>query len=312
VGGGNDWYGPQWTREELLGPLPPPPEFNISLETIRERIATAIGKVTVPREVRVWHPAIQRLLNNDEVHREKLRTEPYYWHKPLFESPLEMRRLRLLNSLFVAIGKLNGKASPEKDALNATLTFYKQHIPIMLGPSKQPRRKESPERDKDGLTLAILESYHSEKEVQSWRDGDGSRLEQQMTAVAVEVVLLAEAKYRESVLWRYEYRIKRKAELEEEDRRRKIEAERAEQERIKRLEQERVDGLLSDAAAFQRSAAIRQYVQAIHTRHASSPVASDEEIQHWSEWALAQADRIDPAVRGNFLVRMRQAQQVEK
>ena len=77
----------------------------------------------------------------------------------------------------------------------------------------------------------------------------------------------------------------------------------AERERIKQLEQARIDGLLSDAAAFQRSAEIRQYVEAIRARHSCSPIASDEELEHWSVWALAQADRIDPAVGGDFLVR---------
>lgn len=129
-----------------------------------------------------------------------------------------------------------------------------------------------------------------------------------MAAVAVEVVLLAEVKYRDSVISRYKWRVERKAELEEENRRRKLEAERAEQERIKRLEQARIDGLLSDAAAFQRSAAIRQYVEAIWARHACSPIASDEELEHWSKWALAQADRNDPAQGGGFLLRMRQPQ----
>jgi hypothetical protein len=53
--GQNYWYQ-DWKKEELLGPLPPPPEFPESIEAVRERIAKVIGKVTVPREVRVWHP----------------------------------------------------------------------------------------------------------------------------------------------------------------------------------------------------------------------------------------------------------------
>lgn len=78
VGGGNDdWYGQQWTREELLGPLPPAPEFDTPLESVRERIAKTIGKVTVPRDVRIWHPAIERLLKEDEPRREKLCTHSY-------------------------------------------------------------------------------------------------------------------------------------------------------------------------------------------------------------------------------------------
>jgi hypothetical protein len=49
VGGGNNYYwgSPQWTREELLGPLPPRPEFTTPMEAVRERVAKAIGKVTV-------------------------------------------------------------------------------------------------------------------------------------------------------------------------------------------------------------------------------------------------------------------------
>jgi hypothetical protein len=69
-----------------------------------------------------------------------------------------MRRLRLLNSLFVAIGKLNGNASPDKDARKANLTFHKQHIAIALGPTKQPRCDKSTEPPKDRLTLVILDN----------------------------------------------------------------------------------------------------------------------------------------------------------
>jgi hypothetical protein len=312
VGGGNNWHRPEWTREELLGPLPPAPEFDTSLEAVRERIAKILGKVTVPRDVKVWHPAIQRLLAQDDARREKLRTIGYSSDKPLFESPLEMRKLRLLNSLIVAIGKFSGVASPDEDARNVSLSFYKQYVRIALGPAKRPSRDKSPEQVKDWLTLAILDSYNSEKEVQSWHDGEGIRLEMQVTAIAVEVVLLAEAKYRDSQMHRYKWRVERKAELEEEDRRHKLETERAEQERLKRLEQARIDSLLSDAAAFQRSAAIRQYVEAIRARHACSPLASDEELEHWSKWALAQADRVDPAHGGGFLLRMRQTEPPDK
>lgn len=51
-----------------------------------------------------------------------------------------------------------------------------------------------------------------------------------MTEIAVEVVLLAEVRYREAAVRHYHWRIERKTELEEEDRRRMIVAERAERE----------------------------------------------------------------------------------
>jgi hypothetical protein len=66
-------------------------------------------------EYGVWHPAIQLLLTKDGVSKEKQGASSYSWDKPLFDSPLERRRLKLLNSLFVAIGKFNGRPLPEKN-----------------------------------------------------------------------------------------------------------------------------------------------------------------------------------------------------
>jgi len=92
----------------------------------------------------------------------------------------------------------------------------------------------------------------------------------------------------------------RKAELEEEERKWKLEAEGAEKERQRRIEQGRVNRLLRDAAAFQEAGAIRQYVEAIRSSPARNTTPASE-LEQWSQWALAQADRIDPAIGGRFL-----------
>jgi hypothetical protein len=97
---------------------------------------------------------------------------------------------------------------------------------------------------------------------------------------------------------------KRKAALEEEERRRAIEAERAERERQKQLEQAQVDRLLEDADAFRQAAEIRKYVEALRISQSSNSAASTVEFEQWSGWALAQADRIDPALGDVFLKAM--------
>ena len=99
--------------------------------------------------------------------------------------------------------------------------------------------------------------------------------------------------------------MERKAELEEEERERKLKAERAEHERRKRLEQARIERLLEAAAAFQQAGAIRKYVEAIRLTLSSNEACSPEELELWSQWALSEADRIDPAVGGAFLIAMR-------
>jgi len=312
IGGGSQYGYRQWTREELFSPPPPLPQFEASIETVRERIAKIIGTLTVPRDVRVWHPAIQNLLKEDEATREEQRAFSSSGDKSLFDSSLERRRLRLLNSLFVAIGKFNGRPLPEKDARKASLSFYNQHLILSLVPSKERPRRYAPaaprENGENRLILSILESWGSDKEVKAWQDDDHSKLERKMAEIAVEVVLLAEVRYREAVVRQHHRRIERKAELEEEDRRRVIEAERTERERLKQLEKARIDHLLNDAAACQQASAIREYVAKIQRAQSLSSTISAEELQQWIDWALAQANRIDPSIGDVFVMGMRAEQ----
>ena len=110
----------------------------------------------------------------------------------------------------------------------------------------------------------------------------------------------------------YQWRVRRKAELEEEERERKLEAERAEKERQKRLEQARIDRLLRDAAAFQQAGEIRKYIEAIRLAQVCDTITPTDEFEQWSQWALAQADRIDPSIGGMFLKAMRDEEHTKK
>ncbi len=71
AGGSNYYWHSESKEEELLAPLPMPPEFSESIEAVRDRIAKAIGEINVPHQVCVWHPAIDRFLKEDEERRAK-------------------------------------------------------------------------------------------------------------------------------------------------------------------------------------------------------------------------------------------------
>ena len=167
VGGGNDWYGPQWSRDELTGPLPTVPEFNTPLEVGRERIARTIGKVTIPREVKIWHPAIQRLLKEDGAWREKLRKYSYSWHKPIFATGDEAAPNG--GEVFLAIRKFSGKAfqtktprRPAAPSSNNTLSLHSELEAVFTRPERGYHERSAQAR-------AVF-SYHSEREVRSWHD----------------------------------------------------------------------------------------------------------------------------------------------
>jgi hypothetical protein len=78
------------------------------------------------------------------------------------------------------------------------------------------------------------------------------------------------------------------------------------------MEQARVDRLLRDATAFQQAGEIRKYVEAIRLAPARDGTPSSGELERWSQWALAQADRIDPAIGGTFLKAMQDEDETKK
>ncbi len=105
VGGRGQYRSRGWTFEEPNAPLPLAPTFSEPLEEVSRRVAVDIGKVTCPKTVRDWHPVIWRILQKDDE-RKKKRGEARYsfaWDEPLFETAIERRRLRILNSLFLAV-----------------------------------------------------------------------------------------------------------------------------------------------------------------------------------------------------------------
>ncbi len=312
--GSNYWYPPV-SDEELRGPLPSPPEFPEPIEAVRERIAKAVEQLTVSPKPKLWHPVIDQLLKEDENRRAQQRVAvyPMQWNAPLFDSPIERRRLRILNSLFFAVAKMNGRATigrnePRGNEPSSVLVnFFEQHVRFTLEPLARPRHRgqvavnqsRSPEESK--LFLSIAHSDGIEGSDLTWRDTDDSKIEAHATEIAVEIILSAERRYRAGRLRQYEWRIKRKADLEEEDRKRKIEAERAERARQARIMQERVNRLLKDAAAFQQASDIRKYVATMRTLQHAESLTTPDDFDRWAEWALAQADRIDPARNKTFL-----------
>jgi hypothetical protein len=314
VAGAGKWWYRDEKKEELHAPLPPPPEFPEPIDAVRGRIAKNIGKVSVSKGVHLWHPVIDALLKEDERRREQLRTDPYPtpWNKPRFDTPSERRRLRILNSLFCAVLKMNGSASSgEEKAGHFFVTFYHHNVGVKLVPSQQSRRRarrgtEKVEPPEPGLTMSILESSRSESARFMWRDEDTSKLEDHITEIAIQTALAAEIQYREGALRQHQFRVEHRARMEAEERKRQFETERAERERLRQIEQARIDRLLRDATAFQQADQIRKYVVAIRARVQSDDSLTDKEFQMWSQWALTNADRIDPSVEGAYLAGMRE------
>jgi hypothetical protein len=218
---------------------------------------------------------------------------------------------RFVNFVFEALDKR------ESPALDIGISFHQHYVHLALDRPKQPNRRNrfqvaQPGPSETKLALSIRRDPCSETDRMIWQDNDEGKLETRMTEIAVEVILTAEIQYREMAVQQYRLRVERRAQLEEEERQRKLAIERAEKERLKRIEQARIDRLLRDAAAFQQAAEIRKYVETIRLTQACDGFSVTGEFERWSRWALAQADRIDPAHGGAFLKTMHDEDEVKK
>lgn len=266
--GKKDWYEDR--RDELLESLPPASEFATPLSVIQERIAHSIGTVVTPRDVKYWQPAISRLLANDEKRREKQRASSYpsSWDNPLFDTPLERRRLRILNSLGFALARVNSSLCISNDRRSIRFAIHQQQVSISLeNANAKPRRGFAPaiagKLADERLELSILKRGGLLDPTATWKDDETGKLEARLTEIAVQIGLAAEIQHREHAAHNYQWRVERKAQLEEQER--KLEAERVERERREKLEQARVDRLLRDARAFEQAGLIRKYVDGIRT-----------------------------------------------
>jgi hypothetical protein len=302
------WQRPL-TDEELLGPLPDRPEFSEDIALVRDRIRKVIGAVRVAK-MTLKHPVVSKLLDQDEARREKQTTATYTfsWEKPVFDTSFEQRRLRLLNALFLAVARCGGKPEVRgHEAREITITVHQTTVFLTFDRPKITRRGAGqgphPTVGKsDPLRLAITEGYQREQERAAWQDTEDVPLERMTADIAVEIVTVAELQYREGCVQQFEWRVKRKAEREEELRQLQLERERQRRERQQMLEQARIDRLLDEAATLRRATEIRAYVHAVKQAINGEGIgAVADEVERWAQWALAEADRIDPVRNRRFL-----------
>lgn len=283
-------------------------DFPEEIGETRKRALRTIGKIKVQSIIIQPHPLIGRLLEEDNNRREKQRTSPYSysWDKPLFEAQWEQRRLRILNALFCALDA-SGFAPwlRGKDGRDLGVRIGGQSVPLRLERIEPPHSKNKPGRKvaDDSLHLDILVSLASEGARNSWSDVEDGRIERQLREIAVEIVVVGEIQYGKSVRADYDWKVKRKAQIEECARRRQAELERQEREKQARIERERVDRLLNHARALKQANEIRTYVETVRTSILEVQGPDDNStLNSWCAWANAQADKLDPIKNERFRI----------
>lgn len=284
-------------------PEPPAPTFDEPIEAVRTRVEQRTEVVRVRRDLSIAHPAIRKLLEKDEQLREKQRQ--YSWYGPVFDSPLQKRRIRILNAILLAVSAqgFGGYTNGEK-AEETTVSIGRSHLGLLLEIIPERRRAagavETPKHER--LRLSLKASRHDAAAQVLADDEPECSLEDRLRAIVVNLIVIGEERYREEVLQLHKWELERRHRLIEEARKARAEAERKERERIAALEKARIDRLLEEAQALQRARDIRAYVDQVNALSLTlDPPVPAEALTAWSLWALAQADRIDPVQSRRFL-----------
>ena len=310
--GASDWlhFGSKWQSEPVTldkDEIPQEPTYDESLEDVRERVVKLVGKVTYPTIGKSVHLITKKLLDQDEERRREMEEDGYTWNKPKFDTQIEKRRLRIINAIFLKVQSLSCRpymsTGKYEDYKEASVQIGNQNIGIHLVTIEHPPRGRHKVMKKPYIKLTAKGGGRSDREEMVWQDEEGSRLESHLTDIIIELLMAGEKQYRDLLQWQYAWSVQSREERLERERLQRIEEERLFKEQREKEEQERIDNLLFQADSIQKATIIREYVSLIlnRTNEIESPV---DEIYVWSEWALEQADRIDPIKNLYFLTNL--------
>jgi len=299
---GSEPYRSHWPvdpERELAEPLPIQPHFAEPIEEFQARIEQAIGKAKL-ESLSSPHALVRRVLEEDEKRRTKPPGIPYRlrYTDPLFDSPFERRRLRLLNSLFLAFTKAGFKCwLSDEDARMTGVTVGSQKVSFFLDHPTAKRDRDNRFRPRPGKVDTLRFELNSSDRV--WIDRGDEKLEDKLTEIVVAAILTGEEQLRTNAQSAYVRSLERRKEMEELLRKRREETERLAREQLIRAERARQASLLRMSRDLRRANEIRALVDEV-VRAKGSCLDQATAVREWAAWARSIADRTDPLNRIAF------------
>jgi len=298
----NDRYDYYRSRDNLDAELPAPPEFSESAHEVILRAQSAVAKCHFPKTLSNPHQLIEKALKEDKLRKELTLSDQFYFKKPVFDTREGMRKLKILNSIFSVMEYVG-----EKPYLRGTEAI---ELGVVVGDTRigfeieainqkfQANVNRNKSRARTNLRLEIIHHYEIPESQTVWQDGNDENLEDQIRKISAGLLIAGEFLYRAQQQRKYNWLVERKAQHEEDKR---VEREKLERDRLERqlhLERKRRRQLISDVLRWRRADEIREFVAEVNTRAESNiQPGSIEKLNKWSEWALYEADEMDPMKR---------------
>ena len=284
-------------KQVLVSPPRPKPKPSPAAKAVLEQ-AVARPPVPVPPDLRRPHALVRHWIDEDQRLRRQYKREGWgIFGLTDLSGDLQQRRLRLYNALFIALESrsfaVTGERNPDVGAVakkaGEAIEFriYERQRKTRRPITEEERRWEENRGKTDKATFVAagdlvlkIKTYARGATPEDFRDATAP-LEDQLA----QAITGFEAAVVELQAWRAE----REAAAE---RARQAEARRLRREERQRLEAARRERLLATAAAWRQAQDIRAFVAAAERL----PAAGREGFAAWRDWALSQAEALDPLV----------------
>lgn len=299
---GKEPYRSSWPinpARELAEPEPVKPEFPEPIDDVEARVAKLVGKAKLYRDLDAPHPLVRHVLDEDEKRRTKPKGIPYrlQWSQPLFDSPFEQRRLRLLNSLLLAFAKAGYKCwLSDEDARSTGVYIGSQRVSFLLDHPNAKQDREYRYRTRQGAVDTLQLKLATDK---VWIDKPSDKLESRLTEIVVKTITYGEVCLREGAEYAFAKAWEHRREMEALLQKQRDEADRRELERRLKAEHERRNDLLRMARDLRKANEIRALVAEVQRARGTDPHEAAK-VGEWARWATEVADRTDPLMRLRF------------
>jgi hypothetical protein len=265
------------------------------LDELRRMELKAIGKAITPRSLEGAHPGLRDVLAKEAKRRAKSAESKWSWDEPKFDNPLDQRKLRIFNAIYLALARrgCSGSVKEDYENVNGSAHIGQQYIRLTLEPAGKHKfavlrgyKRPDPELPA-GTPLQLRYKGHPGE--RSWSDDKDGKLETKIAAIAADLIVAGEAGFRERL---------RQTEIQlEKDR---IAAEERRRKKLEELNTKRLDDLLKSGELLRQAREIRELVANVSEAMEASREIEADALAAWREWALSEADKLDPILSGQI------------
>jgi hypothetical protein len=273
------------------------------LDDLYDQELKAIGRVAVPRKLERFHYGLAQIFKQEERRRAKFATSNWSWDAPKFDGPVDQRRFRILNAIFMALTRRGhgGRASERDGRIDATAIVGDMGVDleiVIAGKHRTVREygRDVPARDLPASTplVMVIDGQRDRPGETVWQDDGAGKLETKIAEIVARIIVAGEAQFRRGL---------KEAERRAEEHRRWQEQRRREE--IERRNAERLKHLRTSGDLLRQAEDLRVLVARVREATIAGSVGVDPaRLEQWERWASAEADRLDPVVSGQIMTHL--------